>query len=79
MERCVICLEPGGHLISVTDKGRASLAEFAVLRKDERVIADLSGGGAVHVHETCCKWFNNWKRISMLNQSEENQNNVLKV
>ena len=79
MEKCLICLEPRGKLVHLTDKGKASINEFALLRQEERVKSNLDNGELRHVHEDCRKWYNNRKRISTANKIEENSSKSLKV
>ena len=78
MEECLICCQGGGKLITLTVKGKNSLREFAILRRDDRVIAELNKEAKYVVHEHCRKWFNNRKRIaSTVNQ--DNSNKTIRV
>ena len=72
MAQCLICCSSKQDLITVTDRGKKSLREFALLRKDDRVIEYLDNNTLCYVHEECRKWFNNRKRILSAKGPPEN-------
>ena len=71
MEECLICCGSEGKLVTLTDRGKVSLKEFAILRNDERVVNQLGKNENHCVHEECRKWFNNRKRILSSTPSQD--------
>ena len=71
MEECLICCGSEGKLVTLTDRGKVSLKEFAILRNDERVANQLGKNENHCVHEECRKWFNNRKRILSSTPSQD--------
>ena len=55
MEECIVCRESAGQLVAVTERGKASLIDFAKLRENEEVLNVLAGEEQHYVHETCRK------------------------